>query len=233
MLLRGGETVELQEYLHILKKRWLLIFVITLTAILLSGVVSRFIIKPIYKADISVILGNVSTGTDGSNQKIDYSDVMMYQMLVKTYSELAKSRTVAENAINSLQLDIKPEELEKMISVSPKSDTEFLTISVKSKDAQQAMSIANQLAKSLKQVSINIKKMDNVQILDSAELPTEPYSPNLTLNISVAFLLSLIVSISLVFLLEYLDNTIKTEEDIERLLHVPVIGIIPSNSEVK
>jgi capsular polysaccharide biosynthesis protein len=232
-MLRGGEMVELQEYLQILKKRWLLILIITLAATSVSVVVSYFVIKPTYKSDISVIIGKVGSSTDTSNQAINYDDVLMYQMLVKTYSELVKSRTVAENAIESLGLDIKIEVLQEMVSVSPKGDTEFLTIAVRSKNAEQAMLIANQLAKSLKEVSVAVKKMDNIQILDPAQLPIDPDSPKPILNIAITFFLGLIASVSLVFLLEYLDNTVKTQDDIEKLLGIPVIGLIPYVADVK
>jgi capsular polysaccharide biosynthesis protein len=218
--------MELQEYLSILKKRWSLLVVITLVATLISGVVSYFVIKPTYKSDISVIIGKQDTA-DAKAPVTSYNDVLMYQKMVKTYSELAKSRTVAEHAISAAGIDMKSDTLSGMISVAPKGDTEFLTITVKSKDAKQAMQLANQLAKSLKEVSINIKKSDNVQILDSAQLPTSPDSPKPMLNIAIAFFLGLMVSVGLVFLLEYLDNTIKTPDDIEKLLGIPVIGTIP------
>lgn len=225
--------MELQEYLQILKKRWLLILIITVSAAAVSAGVSFFVIKPTYKSDISIIIGKTDVSIDGKIQAGNYNDILMYQKLVKTYSELAKSRTVAEHAINSLGLDMKPTALQGMISVSPKGDTEFLTISVTSRNAEQAMSIANQLAKSLKEVSITVKKMDNVQLLDAAQLPTSPASPRPMLNIAIAFFLGLMVSVGLVFLLEYLDSTVKTQDDIEKLLGVPVIGVIPFVAEVK
>jgi capsular polysaccharide biosynthesis protein len=225
--------VELQEYLQILKKRWLLILIITVSAAAVSAGVSFFVIKPTYKSDISIIIGKTDVSIDGKIQAGNYNDILMYQKLVKTYSELAKSRTVAEHAINSLGLDMKPTALQGMISVSPKGDTEFLTISVTSRNAEQAMSIANQLAKSLKEVSITVKKMDNVQLLDAAQLPTSPASPRPMLNIAIAFFLGLMVSVGLVFLLEYLDSTVKTQDDIEKLLGVPVIGVIPFVADVK
>lgn len=218
--------MELHEYLNILKKRWSLIVVITLIATLISGVASYFIIKPTYKSDISVIIGKQDAG-DAKTTTQNYNDVMMYQKLVKTYSELVKSRTVAENAIQKLSLNMKAEQLQGMVSVAPKGDTEFLTITVKSKDAKQAMEIANQLAVSLKEVSLNIKKVDNVQILDPAELPTSPDNPKPKLNMAIALFLGLMVSVGVVFLLEYLDNTVKSPEDIEKLLGIPVIGTIP------
>jgi capsular polysaccharide biosynthesis protein len=225
--------VELQEYLQILKKRWLLILIITLAAASVSAAVSFLVIKPTYKSDISVIIGKTDISAPGSGQATNYNDILMYQKLVKTYSELAKSRTVAEHTINSLGLGITPAALKGMISVTPKGDTEFLTISVTSKSAEQAMNIANQLAKSLKEVSLNVKKMDNVSILDAALLPTSPASPRPMLNTAIAFFLGLMVSVGLVFLLEYLDSTVKAQDDIEKLLGVPVIGVIPYVTDVK
>lgn len=222
--------MELQEYLNILKKRWLLIVVVTLTAAILSGIISYFVIKPTYKADISVIIkGQQNTNTQTSS--MNYNDVMMYQKLVKTYSEFTTSRKVMEHAINALGINMKPETLKGMISASSKGDTQFLTISVKSKDPKQAMDLANQLAKSLKVVSAEIQDSDNVQILDEAVLPTSPDSPRPLLNIAIAFLLGLMVSVGVVLLLEYLDNTIKTPSDVEKLLGIPVIGTIPFVTE--
>jgi capsular polysaccharide biosynthesis protein len=218
--------MELQEYLSILKKRWLLLVVITLVATVISGVVSYFVIKPTYKSDISVIIQKVDN-IDTKAPAASYNDILMYQKMVKTYSELTKSRTVAEHVISALGIDMKPDTLRGMIAVAPKGDTEFLTITVSSKDAKQAMELANQVAKSLKEVSVSIKKADNVQILDPAQLPTSPDSPKPKLNIAIAFFLGLMISVGLIFLLEYLDNTVKSPEDIEKLLGITVIGAIP------
>ena len=216
--------MEIIEYLNIIKKRMLLIILVTIGATVLSGVLSYFVITPTYKSDISVIIGKPENKSQVSQ---GYNDVMMYQQLVKTYSEFVISRKVSENVIKALNLKIDPTELQKMVTVAPKGDTEFLTITVKSKDPKEAMNIANQLAKSLKYVSNDVKKVDNVQLLDEALLPTEPASPNPKLNMAIAFFIGLMVSLGIAFLLEYLDNTVKTQEDIEKLTGIPVIGIIP------
>ncbi|WP_163194448.1 YveK family protein [Clostridium thermarum] len=216
--------MEIKEYINILKKRFLLIVVITLLSTFTSAVFSYLIIKPTYKADISVIIGKKE---DSQATNYNYNDVMMYQKLVKTYSIMTTSRTVVEDVIEKQNLDLSIGEVQKMISVSPKGDTQFLTITVKSKNAQTAQIIANQLAKSLKEIGQDVLSEDNVHILDEALLPTSPDSPKPLLNTGIAFFLGMMVSIGLVFLLEYLDNTVKTQEDIERLIGVPVIGIIP------
>jgi len=216
--------MELTEYIQILKKRVLMIIVITLLSTFTSAVVSFFLIKPVYKADISVLIGKTETATGAQS---NYNDLLMYQKLVKTYAELAKKRIVAADVISKLKLTISESQLLSMVSVTPNGDTEFVTITVKSGDATQAVSIANQLAKSLKTISISIKNADNVYLVDEAQLPTSPDSPKPKLNMAIAFFMGLMVSVGIVFLIEYLDNTVKTQEDVEKLLGLTVIGIIP------
>jgi capsular polysaccharide biosynthesis protein len=223
--------MELMEYFTIIKKRILMVILITIGATVLSGVLSYFVISPTYKADISVIIEKIQSKSEVANA--DINDVLMYQKLVKTYSEFTKSRKVSENVIQALKLNILPSQLQSMVTVEPKGDTEFLTITVKSKDPKEAMNIANQLAKSLKIVSNDVKKADNVQLLDEAELPTAPDSPNPKLNMAIAFFIGLMVSMGIAFLLEYLDNTVKIQQQIEKMTGIPVIGIIPLTDDKK
>jgi capsular polysaccharide biosynthesis protein len=214
--------MELKEYISIIKKRLLLIIVITLFSTFISAVYSYFIVKPVYKADISVIIGRFD-----KEQNVSYNDILMYQRQVKTYSKLARSRAVAEDTIRKLRLDMKPNELLSMVSVSPEGDTEFITIAVRSQDPKQAKDIANQFARSLKQVSKEVRHEDNVILIDEALLPTRPDSPRPKLNMAIAFFMGMMISLGLVFLMEYLDNTIKTQDDVEKLVGIPVIGTIP------
>lgn len=214
--------LDLRDYFNIIKKRILLILIVTLVSTLVSAAYSYFYLKPIYKSDISVIIGKESYEGSAS-----VNEALMYQKLVKTYGELTKSRTVAEHVIKALNLNMTPAKLQSMVSVTPKGDTEFMTISVKAGDAEQAMVIANQYAKSLDEVALHVKKVDNVQMLDEALLPTSPDSPRPMLNMAIGFFLGLMISVGIVFLLEYLDSTVKTQEDVEKLLGIPVIGTIP------
>lgn len=216
--------MELKKYFLIIKKRILLLLIITLGITLLTGIASYFVIKPIYKAEISVLIGNENLA---QNAKQDYSTIMMYQKQVKTYSEFAKTRAVAKDVINELNLDMTETELINSIAVTPKGDTEFLTISVKAKDPSEAKNIADQLALSLKKIALEKKKVDNVTIVDKAEYPKSADSPRPLLNITVACLLGIMVSVGMAFLLEYLDNTVKNEEEIAKLLDTSVIGVIP------
>ena len=223
--------MELREYFQIIKKRWLLVVVITLLASLISALVSYFFIKPTYKADISVIIGSTSSVGEESSQS--YNDVLMYQKIVQSYTEIAKTRLVAEDVIDTLNLDMSSSQLINMISVSVKSNTEILNIMVKADDAVLARSIANQYAKSLKKISLEIRNIDNVQLMDDAVLPTSPDSPRPLLNIAIAFFLGLMLSVGIIFLIEYLDSTIKSQEELEKLFNVPVLGAIPLVTDEK
>jgi len=218
------DHIELKEIFFMIKKRFLLITAITLFAALTSAVVSYFVIKPVYKTNISVLIGKQDNTSASAAQ---LSDLTLYQKSVKTYTTLATSRTVADDVIKKLNLDISTGSLISMISASSSADTEFITLTVTSKDPKLAVDVANQLAKSLKDVSKTIKNQDLVQLVDDAVLPTSPASPKPLLNIAIAALLGLMASIAIIFILEYLDNTIKTTADIEKYLGLSVIGSIP------
>src|SRR5665647_1468453 len=114
--------MEIIEYFNIIKKRMLLVILVTIGATVLSGVLSYFVITPTYKSDISVIIGKPQTNSEVSQ---GYNDVMMYQQLVKTYSEFVTSRKVSEHVIKALNLKMDPAQLQAMVTVAPKGATEF------------------------------------------------------------------------------------------------------------
>lgn len=217
--------MEIKEYISIIKKRFMLILVITLLSVFTSAVFSYVIVKPQYKADISVIIGKNESVQ--ANTAYNYNDIMMYEKLVKTYSIMTTSRKVIEDVKQKLNLDMSVKDISSMVSAVPKGDTQFLTITVKSEKPELAQKIANQIAVSMAEESKTILNQDNVHILDEAQLPLAPDSPKPMLNMAIALFLGLMISVGIVFLIEYLDNTVKTQEEIEKLIGIPVIGIIP------
>ncbi len=217
-------TVDLHEIYDVIRKRIWIIVVITLTAAFISGILSFFVIKPVYEARTSVIVGRM---LDSEDSRMQYNDVMMYQNLIKTYVEIAKSRTVCQNTIDKLGMDIKAEELLNFITVSPVPDTQMINIKVLNKDANQAADIANTITEIfIKEARVQFPG-GSVSIMDKAVVPEYPSKPNKKLNVAAAFLLGLMMSIVVVFLVEYLDKTIKNENDVEKYINLPVIGMIP------
>lgn len=221
-------TIDLREIWEIIKKRLGLIITITLLATIVSGVISWFLLDPVYETKSSIIIGKP---VEQQGEQIQYNDVMMYQKLVKTYGEIAKSYTVAEKAHNALELShpITLQTLRNNITVTPQSDTQIIVIKAESGYPEDAASIANTLTEKFIEEAQRMYPSENVQVMDKAQTPNSPIKPQKALNLVIAFVMGFMVSVGLAFLLEYLDTTIKTEKDIETYLGLSVIGTIPSH----
>ena len=216
-------TLDLKDFFYIIKKRLKLIVLITLACAVITGLVSVFLIKPTYEASSSIIVGKPT-----NNIKTDNNDVMMYQNLVKTYAQIAQSDSVARATLNKLNENITLDDFQKMVSVTPEQGTQILTIKADSKDPNEAAKVVDTMASSFISESKKVFPTGgDIQIMDRAQIPNKPVKPKKTLNVAIAFFLGLIVSVGISFLLEYQDNTIKTEDDIDRYLELPVIGVIP------
>ena len=128
-----------------------------------------------------------------------------------------------------MDLSLTPNELLKKIAVSQVNETEIIKISVTDEDPILARDIANTLAEIFSEEISHIMKVDSTSILDEAVLPTTPLAQNKVTKIAIAGILGMMVSVGLVFLFEYLDRSIKTADETEHLLGVPVLGVIPKS----
>lgn len=215
--------IDLKEYLDIIWNRKWIIVAITAIAILISAIVSFFILEPIYETSTTILIGK----SNASNQAINNEEILLNKNLVNTYSNIITSATVLNEVGDNLKLQITPDELYQKIKVNPIVDTEIIEIKVNDENPKLATDIANELSKvSIKNVQ-DIMKIDNVQVIDQAELPKNPVKPNKFMNIIIAAILGFMIGIAVIFLREYLDNTIKTPNDVEKYLDLSTIGIIP------
>ena len=160
-------------------------------------------------------------------QSLQYSDLQISRQLVQTYREIARSRRVLDSVIDNLKLDYSYGQLREKVEVTSVRDTEVIHITVTDPNPRLARRIANQVADSFKAQTEEIMQLESVTILDYAVIPSRPVSPRIPLNIAIALVVGLMVAAGLVFLLEYLDNTVKTPEDVQEYLGLPVLGIIP------
>ena len=222
------EEIELRQYWEVLRKRWVIVVVLPLIAALTSGIISFYVIKPVYQASTTLIVGKKAADVQAAAQMLDNSVLLANQQLAKTYATIAQSRTVEQNVIKALGLSVTVEGLDGMISINPVKTTEILEIQVTNTNPELAASIANTMFQEFSKAVIEIKKVDSVSIVDKAVTPAQPVKPNKKLNILIALVVGLMASVGLVFMLEYLDNTIKTSSDVEKLLGIPVLGIIPN-----
>ena len=221
------QVISISEIFEALKKRWILIVSITLVATLISGVLSFFVIKPTYETSTKVFIGKEESNVEGYNT----NDIQMYQKLLQTYAETIKTNEVIEAAIKNTNTNLTVEEVKKSLTVTPISDTQILQIKYQNKNPQVAKRILGNITDEFIILAKELVPNGNVRVIEAVQLPENPVAPNKKMNIAIAFLLGLMVSIGLVFLLEYIDNTFKSKENLEKELGIPVIGLIPSFEE--
>lgn len=220
-------TISLQEIVYALKKRWKLIALITIAATLVSAILSFFVIKPQYEATTKLFIGKQESQ---DNNAYNSSDVMMYQQLMKTYAELVKTSDLVNKALESANLDYNQKEIKGILNnlnATPSADTQILDLSFKGGDPKEVLKVTEAITNEFILESKALIPNGNVQIIQKPQLPEQPISPNKKLNILIAFVLGLMVGIGVVLLLEYLDNTFKSREELEKTLDLPIIGTIP------
>lgn len=221
------QVISISEIFEALKKRWILIVSITLVATLISGILSFFVIKPTYEASTKVFVGKEESSLEGYNT----NDIQMYQKLLQTYAETIKTNEVIQAAINNTNADLSVKDVKDSLTVTPIADTQILQIKYKNNDPEVAKSILENITNEFVILSKELVPNGNVRVIEAVQLPEDPVAPNKKMNIAIAFLLGLMVSVGLVFLIEYLDNTFKTKENLERELNIPVLGLIPIVNE--
>ena len=219
------ETIDLREYFAIIKKRFWIIALLAIISALISGVISFFVLNPVYEAKSTLI---VNADKQAETQIVTGDQITVTQKLAVTYGEIIKSRIVLDDVIKNLKLENTYESLSGQITVSPVNDTQIISISVQDINPQRARDIANEIPKVFEKEVKRITKANDVQVIDKATLPKNPIKPNKVMNVLIAFVLGTMIGLFVVFLIEYLDNKMKTPQDIEKHLGLSVIGVIPN-----
>ncbi len=218
------ESIGLKELFLVLRKRLGLILLITISAVLVSGIVSFFVLTPVYEASTQLLVNQEKE----KKPEYDSIDIQADLQLINTYNVIIMSPAILEKVIKDLKLNLTVSELQDKITVQNEQDSQIVNLSVKDTDPNQATKIVNKTAEVFENKIVDIMNVDNVSILAKAvvEENQSPVKPKPLVNIAIAFVLGLMASFGLVFLLEYLDNTIKTEKDIKNKLDLPILGVV-------
>ena len=218
------ETISLRELMETLKKRMQLILMITLTAVIVSGGVSFFLLTPVYQSSTQLLVNQSKSEQPAYN----IGEIQTNLQLINTYNVIMKSPAILEKVAADLKLDLTAAQLNNKITVASEKDSQVINLSVQDTDPKKAAAIANKTADVFQDEIVKIMNVDNVSILAKAEVgeDTSPIKPKPLLNIAIAMVVGLMAGVGLAFLLEFLDNTVKTEQEVEKLLGLPVLGSI-------
>lgn len=223
------EELDLKELFSMFWEKKIIIALITLIFMFIGIVYTYFFITPEYTAFTNLVLvqsssSNSQTGSTG----ITSTDITMNSKLVSTYSEIIKKNVILGQVGKNLKMkDEEIESIKNKISVKSVNDTEIIEINVKNADPNKAADIANEIATVFMEKVPDIFNISNIYLLDRAEVPTDPSNISHMKDIVIFTFMGLVISAAYVLVANMLDNTIKTEEDIEKTTGLVILTSIP------
>ncbi len=222
------EEMDLKELFNMFWSRKIQIILIILIFITIGVIYTVEFTTPMYDSSTTLVL--VSSGDESltANTMITATDVSLNSKLVSTYSELIKSKNVLREVISNIgMVQVDEDTLKKDITVSAVEDTELIEITARNVNPNSAAIIANETAEVFTQKVKEIYNINNVQIVDKAEVPIEPSNINHTKDVIMFASIGIVIAIIYVIVASMLDTTIKTAEDVETAYNIPVLASIP------
>lgn len=218
------ETISLQELFKTIRKRMTLIMTLTILAITISGVISYVFLTPIYQASTQILVNQEKV----ENSAFSTANIQTDLQLINTYNVIIKSSAILGKVVDELDLKTSATALNNQITVNSEQNSQVVNITVQNESPKAAVEIANTVASVFQEEVKTLMNVDNVNILAIAELPENPspVKPNPVLNMAIAAVVGLMLGVGVAFLLQYLDTTIKSEQDIEDVLQLPILGLV-------
>ena len=230
--MKDKNTLEI-DVLQLFRALWKRKLVILLVAIITSSVAfaySTFVIKPEFTSTTRIY---VVSRNQGEKSGLTNQDLQAGSYLVKDYREIILSQDVLEKVVSDLKLDLTPKGLANKIKVTVPVDTRIVSISVNNRVPEEASRIANSLREVAAQKIISITRVSDVTTLEEARPAISPSSPNIRRNTVIGAGLGAGLVIVVVLLIELFDDRVKRPEDIEDVMEIPLLGIIPNLDKVK
>lgn len=220
--------MELKDMFRVIWNRAGMIAIIVIMSCVVTGLSTYYLMEPRYEASTKLIV-NKSSVQDSGSYGITWDDVTVNLQLIATYKELIRTEAIMNQVISEQpELGLSSQELMEKVTVSSVNATQVMTVVVQDQSYKRAAQIVNAVSTVFKSKVVDIMKVDNVTILNSAAIDAAPapVSPNLVMNIVISLVLSLLFSVGIVFLIEYLDDTLKNEKEILKYLGLPTLAII-------
>ena len=215
------EEINLSEVYSYFKTKILWILLAVVLIIVLGNVFTLLTRTPLYQSNTTIVL------VGESKKEYNQSDSLLNQNLIGTYSQIIKSRKVLSQVIENLDLKMTTKELSNSITTSSVEETEIIQITVENAKAKDAQKITDEVAKVFSKEIKDIYNLENVTIIDKAELAKSPYNVNYVKDNIVYLVIGIVLSFGVVFVMYYFDTSIKSSDIVEEKLGLTVIGIVP------
>ena len=222
--------IDVFHLLKILWKRKLLIALVAFVTGIVAFAYSSFIVKPEFTSTTRIYVVNRN---QGDKPGLTNQDLQAGSYLVKDYREIILSQDVLEKVTTDLKLELPPKGLASKIKVTVPVDTRIVSISVTDRAPEEASRIANSLREVAAQKIISVTRVSDVTTLEEARPATSPSSPNIRRNTMVGFLAGAVVMVVAVLLVELLDTRVKRPEDIEDVMQIALLGVVPNLDKLK
>lgn len=222
--------IDVLQIVKVLWKRKFVILVAALVAGLVAFAYSSFVIKPQYTSTTRIYVVNRN---QADKPGLTNQDLQAGAYLVKDYREIILSQDVLEKVVADQSLTIDAKTLGKKVSVTVPADTRIVSISVRDGKPEEASRIANALRDVAAQKIISVTRVSDVTTLEEARPATSPSSPNIRRNTMMATIAGVGIVIVIVLLVELLDDRVKRPEDIEEVMHISLLGVIPNLEKLK
>ncbi|HEU1171080.1 TPA: capsular biosynthesis protein CpsC [Streptococcus pneumoniae] len=230
--MKEQNTIEIDVF-QLFKTLWQRKLMILLVALVTSAgafAYSTFIVKPEYTSTTRIYVVNRN---QGNKPGLTNQDLQAGTYLVKDYREIILSQDALEKVATNLKLDMPAKTLASKVQVAVPADTRIVSISVKDKQPEEASRIANSLREVAAEKIVAVTRVSDVTTLEEARPATTPSSPNVRRNSLFGFLGGAVVTVIAVLLIELLDTRVKRPEDIEDVLKIPLLGLVPDFDKMK
>lgn len=221
------EEIDLKELFDMFWNKKLQIALIILIFILVGIIYTIGFVTPMYTSSTTLVLTSADDSASKASNSITTTDITLNSKLVSTYREIVKSKDVLRQVISNLQINVNEDDLRKNVEVTSVEETEVIKITVNNENSTYAAEIANEIAKVFSERVSEIYHINNIHILDEAEISIAPSNVNHLKDIIIFTFIGIIVAVAYVLLNNMLDTTINSAEQVEKEFNVPVLVSIP------
>ena len=230
--MKEQNTMEIDVFhlLKILWKRKILVALVAIVAGALAFAYSAFIVKPEFTSTTRIYVVNRN---QGDKPGLTNQDLQAGSYLVKDYREIILSQDVLEKVTSNLKLDLSPKDLANKVKVTVPVDTRIVSISVNDRVPEEASRIANSLREVAAEKIISITRVSDVTTLEEARPAIAPSSPNIRRNTIIGLLGGTVFMVIAVLIVELVDTRVKRPEDIEDVMQIALLGVVPNLDKLK